>query len=64
MHNWSVDMKHLERFPAQAERFKFEQLINFGVGDTKLSRQTLKRLLPELSLDPAKKHYIEFLLAQ
>ena len=62
MKNWSTDTKTLKKNPAQFRIWKTEQLINFGLGKAKLDKNYLKKNLDKLSIDPAKKHYLSFLL--
>ncbi|MDP2860388.1 MAG: hypothetical protein Q8N98_01585 [bacterium] len=63
MYNWSVDTRFLSKYPHQYKIWKLEQMINFGLGNEKLSRKDLEKYLPELYIDPAKKEYLEFLLS-
>ena len=62
MRNWSTDTKILAQNPEQEKIWRLEQLVNFGLGEEKLSRQDLIKYLPKLHLDPQKKKGLEFLL--
>ena len=63
MYNWSVDEQALKKNPAQYTRWRLEQLINYGLGDEKINADDLRSALPKLTLDPAKKRYLPFLLS-
>ncbi|KKU44396.1 MAG: hypothetical protein UX60_C0007G0020 [Berkelbacteria bacterium GW2011_GWA2_46_7] len=63
MHNWSVDEKALQKYPEQYRKWRLEQLINFGLDGEKLDVAELKKALPNLMVDPAKKRYLQFLLS-
>ena len=62
MRNWSTDTTRLDKTSDNYKKWRLEQLINFGLGNEKIGREELKRFLPELVLDPAKKKFINFLL--
>ena len=64
MYNWSVDTSQLAKNPQQYIRWKLEQLINFGLGKNKINKKQLKKILPQLHVDPQKKKYLRFLLSQ
>ncbi len=63
MHNWSTDLKVLEKYPEKYKIWRLEQLINFGLGDQKIKSTDLKKYLGKLSIDPLKKRFLEYLLA-
>ncbi len=63
MRNWSVDETVLKKDPAKYRLWRLEQLINFGLEGEKLDAAELKKALPKLNLDPAKKRYLQFLIA-
>ncbi len=62
MYNWSVDTTRLEKDQEKWEKWKLEQMINFGLGGEKLSRKKLKKYWPDLDIDSDKKSYLKFLL--
>ena len=62
MKNWSTDTKVLERDQAAYEKWRLEQLINFGLDGEKLSAKRLKELLPKLNIDKSRRAYLELLL--
>lgn len=62
MRNWSTDEKLLKKNPEKYNLWKLEQLINFGLGDEKLSIQNVKKNINKLSIDPLKKRYLKFLV--
>jgi len=64
MYNWSVDLKELKKDKRAYAIWRLEQLVNFGLHNQKLSRSALLKYWPFLSLDPAKKKYLDSLLWQ
>lgn len=62
MYNWSVDEKELKKYPEQFVIWKLEQMVNWGLGGEKLSRNDLTTYWDRLFLDPVKKQYLTFLL--
>ncbi len=62
MNNWSTDEKLLKKNPTKYNLWKLEQLINFGLGDEKLSLPNFKKNLSKLSIDPLKRRYLKFLI--
>ena len=62
MYNWSVDIKSLNKKPKNAEIWKLEQAINFGLNGEKLNRELVKKYWDRLCLDPARKKFLKLLL--
>ena len=62
MYNWSVDTRRLKRNKPEWIKWKLEQLINFGLRGTKLSREELSKYLPLLKIDSDKRAYLEHLI--
>ena len=62
MYNWSIDTRHLKKYPRQYAVWRLEQLINFGLGEEKIDKKELLRYLSEIKIDPDKKKYLKFLL--
>lgn len=62
MKNWSTDEKLLKKNPEKYNLWKLEQLINFGLGDEKLSLLNVKKNLNKLTIDPLKRRYLKFLI--
>lgn len=60
--NWSVDLNIIKKYPAKYKVWKLEQMINFGLDGEKLKSSDLKKYLTELSIDPIKRKYLNFLL--
>ncbi|MCR4277445.1 MAG: hypothetical protein NUV80_04545 [Candidatus Berkelbacteria bacterium] len=58
-----MDEKALQKYPEKFQRWRLEQLINFGLDGEKLDTVELKKVLPHLVIDPAKKRYLQFLLS-
>ncbi len=63
MYNWSVDLKHLKKYPKKFKIWKLEQLINFGLGKEKINKQDLKKYFKYLKIDPQKKEYLSTFLS-
>ena len=62
MYNWSTDTTELKKDSEKYTIWKLEQMVNFGLQGEKLSQKLLKKFWNKLTLDPAKKRYLEFLL--
>lgn len=62
MYNWSTDTKRLKKNEVAYEKWRLEQLINFGLGKEKISKRLLKKYWKSLHLDPSKKEFLKFLL--
>lgn len=63
MYNWSVDEKAFkEADPEGYERWRLEQMINWGLGGEKLNQKLLRKYWRGLFLDHVKKKYLSFLL--
>ena len=62
MKNWSVDAKELKKDKKKYVIWKLEQMINFGLGNQKISRRELKKYWKELYIDPLKKKYLKMVL--
>ncbi|OGL88710.1 hypothetical protein A3H75_00520 [Candidatus Uhrbacteria bacterium RIFCSPLOWO2_02_FULL_51_9] len=62
MHNWSTDEKKLKKDPEKYAIWRLEQMVNFGIGKEKLKISELKKYWSRLSLDPARRKFLELLL--
>ena len=63
MYNWSVDEKAFkEADPEGYEKWRLEQMINFGLNGEKISEIELRKHWDELHLDPSRRKYLAFLL--
>lgn len=62
MKNWSTNEEFLKKYPEKYNIWKLEQLINFGLGNEKLSLQNVKDNINKLAIDPLKKRYLKFLI--
>ena len=62
MYNWSTDEKQLKKNPDQYAIWKLEQLINFGLNGEKISKSDLRRYWDKLTIDPARKNFLELIL--
>lgn len=62
MYNWSTDENKLKKDKRAHAIWKLEQMVNFGLNGKKLNASELKKYWEELSLDPARKRFLELLL--
>ena len=63
MYNWSVDEKVFKKAdPEGYEKWRLEQLINFGLNGEKISEAQLRKHWNNLHLDPLRKRFLEFVL--
>ena len=62
MRNWAVNTSQFNTKTPTYIKWKLEQLINFGLSGDKLAKQELIKYLPELSIDPGKRIFLEFIL--
>lgn len=63
MQNWSTDEQALKKKdPRKYAIWRLEQLINYGVGEEKLSESELRKYWDELDIDPERRRFLGFLL--
>ncbi|MBI4972743.1 MAG: hypothetical protein HZC16_02870 [Candidatus Omnitrophica bacterium] len=62
MHNWSVDLKKLNKNPKAAIIWKLQQSVNFGLNGKKLRKKLLIKYWDCLHLDPLRKKFLKLLL--
>lgn len=62
MYNWSTNTKPLKKDKTQYVKWRLENLVNFGLGKSKLNKSELKKYWPTLRLDPKKKSFLKMLL--
>ena len=63
MYNWSVDEQAFKKAdPEGYEKWRLEQMINWGLGGEKLDEAKLRKYWDSLFLDPNKRNYLAFLL--
>lgn len=62
MRNWSTDEKSLRSDPDKYAIWRLEQTVNFGLNGGKISEAELRIYLQKLSLDPARRAFLELLL--
>lgn len=62
MYNWSTDIKKLRRHSKNYTVWKLENLINFGLNNSKINTSELKENLPNLDIDDKKRNFLNFLL--
>ena len=59
MYNWNTDTTRLKIDNSKHDVFVLEQQINFGLNNTKLSLEKLKKHWDTLSIDPKKRNYLK-----
>ena len=62
MYNWSTDTVELKKDPEKYAVWELEQLINFGLDGSLLDAGKLRAYWSRLTLDPARRAYLSFLL--
>lgn len=62
MYNWSTDEKELKKTPERHAIWRIEQMVNFGLGNEKISQKELECYWSKLALDPDRKKYLAFLI--
>lgn len=62
MKNWSTDTKKLKKNKEKFTVWKLEQLINFGLGEKRLSIDELRKYWDVLNIDPYKRKFLSLLL--
>jgi len=62
MRNWSTDTSKFDKSTPEFIRWKLEQLINFGLHGEKIDIILLKKHFKSLSIDPAKRTFLQYLL--
>jgi hypothetical protein len=61
MYNWSTDVLKIDTKEKKAI-WKLEQMVNFGLGGSKIKRELLKKYWGKLNLDSDRKKLFEFFL--
>lgn len=62
MKNWSTDEEALKRDPEAYTIWKLEQLVNYGVGDEKISKSELIKYWNRIHVDPARRKFLSLLI--
>lgn len=64
MHNWSVDLKTLEKYPQKYKLWRMEQMLSYGLDGEKLDKKEVIANWNYLKrrLDLKRRQLIEFLL--
>ena len=62
MYDWNIDTKRLKQNKDAWNKWRLEQMINFGLVGKKISRRLLLKYWDKLNLDPQKKNFLSFLL--
>ncbi len=61
MYNWSTDISKINTKEKRAI-WKLEQMVNFGLGKSKISKKLLGKYWNKLNIEPARKRFLEFIL--
>lgn len=59
---WDYATEDFGKQAAADERWRLERLINYGLGNERLDRESLERLLPELNIPEERRAFLELLL--
>ena len=63
MYNWSIDEKAFKKAdPEGYEKWRLEQMINWGLGGEKLDEAKLRKYWDSLFMDTITPKYLEYLL--
>lgn len=62
MKNWSVDVEQLKKDPERYAIWRLEQMVNFGLDGEMLNREELSRYWSRITIDPARRKFLELLL--
>lgn len=63
MYNWSVDEKKFKKDDLEGyEIWRLEQMINWGLGNEKISENLLRKYWDTLFMDAITRKYLQFLL--
>lgn len=64
MQNWSVDEKHLKKFPRKYKLWRLVQTLSYGSGGKRISKKQVRDNWVGISsqLDPEQREYLQFLL--
>lgn len=62
MYNWNTDTTKLLKNKKKYAIWKLNQLINFGLNGEKIDLRSAKKYWSELSLDPKRKRFLDFVL--
>ncbi|OIO44800.1 MAG: hypothetical protein AUJ41_01685 [Candidatus Pacebacteria bacterium CG1_02_43_31] len=59
MYNWNTDTTRLKKNTPKYDKFVLEQQINFGLNNTKISLEKLKKHWDQLDIDKTKRNYLK-----
>lgn len=62
MYNWSTDIKKLKENKEQYVLWKLQQMINFGLGNRKISQKELKKYWDKLEMDYYRRKFLELII--
>jgi len=58
MKNWSTNTKKLRKNKDKFAVWKLEQLVNFGLGKSKIKKRELKKYWNIINIDEAKRKFL------
>lgn len=63
MYNWSTDERKIKAMGRAAhDRWKLEQMVNYGLRGKKINARLLKKLWHKIFMDEPTRRYLTFLL--
>lgn len=62
MNNWSSDLTKWDKKSDEYQIWRLEQLINFGLGEEKISMETYQKYKKSIKIDSEKQHFLSFLI--
>ena len=62
MYNWSTDETKLQEHGEDYTIWRLEQMVNFGLGDERISEVALRKHWQDINIDPARKKFLTLLL--
>lgn len=60
--SWDYDKKEEQKQGANDPIWKYERMLQFGDGEERLPRETLRELLPKLRIPDDRRAFLELLL--
>ena len=62
MYNWSTDEEQLKKNPEKYAIWRLEQMVNFGIGSSKIKEADLKRYWDRIEIDESRRKFLAILL--
>lgn len=64
MKNWNTDTTRLKQNSSAYQKWRLEQLINYGLDGEKIEKEHLLKYWDEIDIDPGKRRYLALLLGK